>query len=88
MTRAILSAAIDSDWKQVTPEKPCPVCGSFNACSVHVFEEFACCSLAPSEWKLTTGAWLHRIIDNELEVAGLESKALRGDSATLVAPRS
>jgi hypothetical protein len=85
MTRAILSAAIDSDWKQVTPEKPCPVCGSFNACSVHVFEEFACCSLSPSEWKLTNGAWLHRI-DDELEVR--DSGVVRSGSAALASPRS
>lgn len=63
MTRAVLSAVIDSDWKQVSQEKPCPVCGAADACSVHTVEHFACCARSPSEWKLTNGSWLHRLED-------------------------
>jgi hypothetical protein len=61
MTRALLSAAIDSDWKLVSQGRPCPVCGAEDTCGVHVVDEFACCARAPSEWKLTNGSWLHRI---------------------------
>ena len=61
MTRAVLSGAIDTDWKLVSIERPCPVCGSKDACSIHTKDEFACCAHEPSEWKLTTGAWLHRV---------------------------
>lgn len=61
MTRAVLSAAIDSDWRLVSTERPCPVCGSRDACSVHTKDDFACCAREPSQWKLTTGAWLHRL---------------------------
>src|SRR4051794_7711926 len=53
MTRALLSAAIDSDWKLVSQGRPCPVCGAEDTCGVHVVDEFACCARAPSEWKLT-----------------------------------
>jgi hypothetical protein len=61
MTRAVLSAAIDSDWRQVSNERPCPVCGAYDACSIHTADDFACCAREPSDWKLTNGAWLHRV---------------------------
>lgn len=61
MTRAVLSAAIDSEWKLVSHAHPCPVCGSDDACSVHTVDDFACCAREPSDWKLTNGSWLHRL---------------------------
>ena len=61
MTRAVLSAAIDSEWKLVSHGRPCPVCGGNDECSVHNVDEFACCAREPSEWKLTNGSWLHRL---------------------------
>jgi hypothetical protein len=61
MTRALLSAAIDSDWRLVSQERPCPVCGADHACSIHTADDFACCAREPSEWKLTNGSWLHRV---------------------------
>lgn len=61
MTRAVLSAAIDSEWRQVSNERPCPVCGGDDACSIHTVDDFACCAREPSLWKLTNGAWLHRV---------------------------
>jgi hypothetical protein len=62
MTRAVLSAAIDSEWRLVSHERPCPVCGAADACSIHIEDDFACCAREPSEWKLTNGAWLHRVV--------------------------
>jgi hypothetical protein len=70
MTRAVLSAAIDSDWRMVSQERPCPVCGADDACSVHTADPFACCAREPSDWKLTNGAWLHRV-----EVSAAVAKA-------------
>jgi hypothetical protein len=61
MTRAVPTAAIDSDWRSVSQERPCPVCGKDDVCSVHTADDFACCAREPSEWKLTNGSWLHRI---------------------------
>lgn len=61
MTRAVLSAAIDSDWRLVSQERPCPVCGSEDACSIHTHDAFACCAHEPSDWKLTNGSWLHKL---------------------------
>ncbi|MEN9579591.1 MAG: hypothetical protein RJA70_2600 [Pseudomonadota bacterium] len=51
----------DTSWSFVTESKPCPVCGSLGGCRRHVNADFACCERRASEWKLTTGAWLHRI---------------------------
>ena len=61
MTRAVLSAAIDSDWRLVSQERPCPVCGAEDACSIHTADAFVCCAREPSDWKLTNGSWLHRL---------------------------
>jgi hypothetical protein len=61
MTRAVLSAAIDSDWRLVSQERPCPVCGAEDACSIHTADAFACCAREPSDWKLTNGSWLHKL---------------------------
>lgn len=61
MTRAVLSGAIDSDWRLVSQARPCPVCGAEDTCGVHTVDDFACCARAPSEWKLTNGSWLHRL---------------------------
>ncbi len=61
MTHAVLTAAIDSDWRLVSQERPCPVCGAEDTCGIHTVDKFACCARAPSEWKLTNGSWLHRL---------------------------
>jgi hypothetical protein len=61
MTRAVLSAAIDSDWRLVSSNRPCPVCGSEDQCSIHLEADFVCCAQEPSQWKLTNGSWLHRL---------------------------
>jgi hypothetical protein len=61
MTRQDLSAAIDSDWRLVSPNRPCPVCGSDGHCSIHLEDPFVSCAQEPSQWKLTNGSWLHRL---------------------------
>ncbi|HVY25963.1 MAG TPA: hypothetical protein VHB79_05400 [Polyangiaceae bacterium] len=77
MTRAILSAVIDSDWRQVSQERPCPVCGADHACSIHTVDAFVSCAREPSQWKLTNGSWLHRITQQsggrKLEVLAREA---------------
>jgi hypothetical protein len=52
---------IDADWTRVSHAAPCPICGGFGQCGIHVEEEFACCVHEPSEWRLANGGWLHRI---------------------------
>jgi len=87
MTRAVLSAAIDSDWRMVSQERPCPVCGADDACSIHTADPFACCAREPSNWKLTNGSWLHRLQLPEavakLDVTGLHNSLANGNGFRL-----
>ena len=52
---------LDADWIRVSHATPCPICGGLDDCRTHVEEEFACCVLEPSEWRLANGGWLHRV---------------------------
>jgi hypothetical protein len=70
MTRAVLSHAIDTEWRLVNSTRPCPVCGSHDACSTQ--DEFASCAREPSEWKLTNGSWLHKVAQQRA-AAGAEA---------------
>ena len=80
MTRAVVSVAIDSDWKLVSTEHPCPICGALDGCSVHTIDQFASCARQPSSWKLVNGAWLHRVANNTQE---LDASAQRGSGTRL-----
>lgn len=86
MTRAVLSAAIDSEWKLVSHGRPCPVCGADDGCSVHTVDDFASCSREPSDWKLTNGSWLHRLRSSGTvpampEVVATQSPVANGNGA-------
>ena len=86
MTRAVLSAGIDSDWRLVSQERPCPVCGAEAACSIHTADDFVCCAREPSDWKLTNGSWLHRLQRDSgvTQVAdGFERLSANGDTIRL-----
>lgn len=87
MNRAVLSAAIDSDWRLVSQERPCPVCGADDACSVHNADDFACCAREPSDWKLTNGSWLHRVASRKavpsVEVLALATPIANGNGVRL-----
>ncbi len=49
-------------WSLATPTRPCPVCGSAQGpCRSNEPLTFAACAHTPSEWLLSTGAWLHAI---------------------------
>jgi hypothetical protein len=88
MTRAVLSAAIDSEWRLVSHAHPCPVCGALDACSIHTEDAFVCCAREPSEWKLTNGAWLHRVVTSSVlggrpanvDQSAVATNAARGDA--------
>jgi len=60
----------DAVWRGVSLRKPCPVCGSGEGCFLHEDAEFASCAKNPSDWPLTNGTWLHRVI--ELEASELD----------------
>jgi hypothetical protein len=52
----------ESDWEGVSATRPCPVCGENAGCRMHANASFACCSRQPSDWPMTNGAWLHRVV--------------------------
>ncbi len=81
MTRAVLSVAIDSEWRLVGHGRPCPVCGAEDTCGVHLVDQFVCCARAPSDWKLTNGSWLHRLAPPGRVVAEVPARAALDASA-------
>jgi hypothetical protein len=82
MTRAAVSAAVDFEWSAVSAAKPCPICGAESGCRVHADAGFAYCAQRPSDWKLTNGAWLHRLDD--APVYGVASDAVRDSEALVI----
>jgi len=66
MTRVQFGAeqvSADATWRGVSQRRPCPVCGGSDGCFVHEDDAFASCVERPSDWPLTNGTWLHRIVD-------------------------
>ena len=62
MTRTARSPSLGGEWFVVSEKNPCPICGaSTGPCSSNEDELFVTCAHCPSDWLLTTGAWLHRI---------------------------
>ena len=79
MRRAVHALATEAEWESVSPDRPCPVCGSSRGCSTHS-SIFVSCERTTSQWPLTTGAWLHRITEERAPVlaAAAQANALRG----------
>lgn len=51
----------DIEWITVSGRRPCPVCGGSLQCQVQADGAFAACNTRPSDWPMTSGAWLHRV---------------------------
>jgi hypothetical protein len=51
----------DIEWITVSGRRPCPVCGGSLQCQVQAEGAFAACNTRPSDWPMTSGAWLHRV---------------------------
>ena len=62
MIRVVPSHAVDMDWKAASASSPCPICGGEEGCQRHIDDDFASCFQEPSEWPLTNGGWLHRVV--------------------------
>jgi hypothetical protein len=59
--RTTPSASLEGDWTHVSERNPCPICKSASRCRRHTGDAFAACTREPSDWPLTSGAWLHRV---------------------------
>lgn len=54
-------------WTEASAERPCPVCGRTEGCSVLEGEEFVRCMTALSPWPVAGGGWLHRSAAGDAE---------------------
>ena len=63
------SAMTEADWSATSSIEPCPVCGAAEGCRRHTQQAFVSCLRTVSEWPLTTGAWLHRLMSTEASLA-------------------
>ncbi len=91
MTRAYKAQSTDIEWVSVSVQRPCPICGNALSCHVQSGAPFAACIKQPSDWPLTSGAWLHRIplppptsLNREVRLSGHfnpETLALSKDAA-------
>lgn len=71
MSYAARSQSQEAEWKLVSEKHPCPICKAADNCHRDLEGAFACCARQPSDWPLTSGAWLHRIERSEHRVAGI-----------------
>jgi hypothetical protein len=61
MTRIHRGAAAELEWINVSVWRRCPICGGDAGCKTHAEGHFAACGKRPSDWPVTSGAWLHRV---------------------------
>lgn len=55
------SQSQEAEWKLVSEKHPCAICKAADGCHRDLEGAFACCARHPSDWPLTSGAWLHRV---------------------------
>lgn len=70
MSYAARSQSHEAEWKLVSDRHPCPICRAADGCHRDLEGSFACCARRPSDWPLTSGAWLHRVERAEHGVVG------------------
>lgn len=70
MSNVMPSQRQEGDWKLVTRKHPCPICKAVDGCHLDDEGDFACCANHSSDWPLTSGAWLHRVLQIEPTVVG------------------
>jgi hypothetical protein len=61
MSHVARSRSHEEEWKLVSEKHPCPICKFADGCHRDLEGAFACCGRRPSDWPLTSGAWLHRV---------------------------
>jgi len=61
MKRVHQGLSADLEWISVSAMHRCPVCGGSDGCKTHTEGPFAACGHQPSDWPMTSGAWLHRV---------------------------
>ncbi len=72
MNRHLRSRIVDDEWDRVSPRRPCPICGADAGCRVRLSDALVCCASRVSQWPLTNGAWLHRILAERDEIIEID----------------
>lgn len=88
MSYAARSQSQEAEWKLVSEKSPCPICNSPSSCHRDLEGTFACCERHPSDWPLTSGAWLHRIENRVERSAHVGVLAARADYSSARSPLS
>jgi hypothetical protein len=90
MSYAVRSQSQDAEWKLVSEKNPCPICKSADGCHRDREGAFACCARRPSDWPLTSGAWLHRVerLEHLVSSAGVGALVLRAEQHVARSPFS
>jgi hypothetical protein len=79
MSHVARSQSQEAEWKLVSEKNPCPICNSSSSCHRDLEGTFACCERHPSDWPLTSGAWLHRVASaRDVRVASARAGVLAG----------
>ena len=78
MSYVARSLSHEEEWKLVSENHPCPICESAEGCHRDLEGAFVCCDRRPSDWPLTSGAWLHRVERVEHHVASVHVAVLSG----------
>lgn len=55
-------SSVEAEWTFVSIKAPCKICGGHDGCRRGFDDEFACCTRISSEWPLTAGGWVHRMV--------------------------
>lgn len=61
MSYAARSQSQEAEWNLVSETHPCSICNAAEGCHRDLEGAFVCCARHPSDWPLTSGAWLHRV---------------------------
>jgi hypothetical protein len=63
------------EWLAVSTRQPCRVCGAVRSCRFQPSSNLVCCVNTESDWPLTNGAWLHRVVPDDVTAQGTASSA-------------
>lgn len=78
------TASLEAEWTFVSTTAPCKICGGHDGCRRGFDDAFACCTRRSSEWPLTAGGWVHRMVEVEVEAAVIPRLVRRSDAAVSV----
>ena len=77
------TASLEAEWTFASASSPCKICGGHDGCRRGFDDEFACCTQMSSEWPLTAGGWVHRMVEVEVEAGAVLPRLVRRSDAAV-----